>query len=69
MTQITIRTRAGIAARISGWVGRRQRDLSDRLHAAGDAAALQHGWTVTAGTGWFGFGARSYRDPRFNTRQ
>lgn len=63
MTNITIHTRAGIAARISGWVGRRQRDLSDRVHAAGDAVARQHGWTVTATTGRFGFGARIYRDP------
>jgi hypothetical protein len=69
VTEITIRTRVGIAARISGWVGRRQRELSDRFHAAGDAAARQHGWTVTANTGRFGFGARSYRDPRFDDRR
>jgi hypothetical protein len=69
MTDTTIRTRAGIAARISGWAGRRQRDLSDRVHAAGDAVARQHGWTVTATTGWFGFEARSYRDPRLDNRR
>jgi hypothetical protein len=69
MTEITSRTRAGIAARISGWVGRRQQELSNRVHAAGDAAARRHGWTVTATTGWFGFGARSYRDPRFNNQR
>jgi hypothetical protein len=69
MTEITSRTRAGIAARISGWVGRRQQELSNRVHAAGDAAARQHGWTVTATTGWFGFGTRSYRDPRFNNQR
>ena len=69
MTEITSRTRAGIAARSSGWVGLRQQELSNRVHAAGDAAARQHGWTVTATTGWFGFGARSYRDPRFNDRR
>jgi len=57
------------AARISGWVGRRQRYLSDRVHAAGDAVARQHGWTVTATTGRFGFGARIYRDPRFDDRR
>jgi hypothetical protein len=61
--------RAAIVTRISKWVGRRQRELSDRVHAAGDAAARQHGWTVTATTGWFGFGARSYRDPRFNNQR
>ena len=69
MTEITIRTRVGIAARISGWVGRRQQELSDRVHAAGDAAAWQHGWTVTECTGRLGFAARSYRDPRFNNRR
>ena len=69
MTEITSRTRAGIAARISGWVGRRQQELSNRVHAAGDTAARQHGWTVTATTGRFGFGARSYRDPRFDDRR
>jgi hypothetical protein len=55
---------ASIVTRISTWVGRRQRELSDRVHAAGDAAARQHGWTVTSTTGRFGFGARTYRDPR-----
>jgi hypothetical protein len=69
MTDITIHTRAGIGARISGCVGRRQRDLSDRVHAAGDALARQHGWTVTATTEWFGFGGRIYRDPRFDDRR
>jgi hypothetical protein len=69
MTEITIRTRVRITARISGWIGRRQQELSDRVHAAGDAAARQHGWTVTATTGGFGFGARSYRDPRFDDRR
>lgn len=69
MTEITSRTRAGIAVRISGWVGLRQQELSNQAHAAGDAVARQHGWTVTATTGWFGFGARSYRDPRFNDRR
>jgi hypothetical protein len=67
MTDITIHTRAGIAARISGWVGRRQRDLSDRVHAAGDAVARQHGWTVTATTGRFGFGCASTGIPASTT--
>jgi hypothetical protein len=69
VTDTTIRTRAGIAARISGWAGRRRRDLSDRVHAAGDAVARHRGWTVTATTRWFGFGGRSYRDPRFDSRR
>jgi hypothetical protein len=64
-----IQRRRGIAAGIFAWVGARQRELSDRVHAAGDAAAGQHGWTVTAATGQFGFGARSYRDPRFDDRR
>jgi hypothetical protein len=64
-----IQRRRGIAAGIFAWVGARQRELSDRVHAAGDAAAGQHGWTVTAATGRFGFGARSYRDPRFDDRR
>ena len=69
MTEIFSRTRAGIAARISEWVSRGQQYLSDRVHAAGDAAARQHGWTVTATTGRFGFGVRIYRDPRFDDRR
>src|SRR5215472_12793037 len=47
----------------------RQRELSDRIHAAGDAAARQHGWAITKSSGALGFGARSYRDPRFNSRR
>jgi hypothetical protein len=51
------------------WIGRRQRELSDRVHAAGDEYARQHGWEITKSTGRFGFGARSYRDPRFDDRR
>ena len=69
MTDITIRTRAGIAARISGWVSRHQRELSARVHAAADERARQHGWTVTECAGRLGFAARNYRDPRFNNRR
>jgi hypothetical protein len=69
MTQTTDRTRPGIAARIPGWVRRGQRELSARVHAAGDERARRHGWTVTETTGRFGFGARSYRDPRFEDRR
>jgi hypothetical protein len=53
---------------MSAWFGRRQRELSDRVHAVGDEQARQHGWEVTKSTGRFGLGARSYRDPRFDDR-
>ena len=66
MIETAIGRRAAI--RISAWIGRRQRELSDRVHAAGDAAARQHGWTVTT-TRRFGLGARTYRDPRFDDRR
>jgi hypothetical protein len=67
MTDITIHTRAGIAARISGWVGRRQRDLSDRVHAAGDAVARQHGWTVRRPQGGSASGCASTGIPASTT--
>ena len=69
MTESTIRTRAGIAARIPVWVRRAQRKLSARIHAAGDDRARRYGWNVTETTGRFGFQARSYRDPRFDDRR
>jgi hypothetical protein len=69
MTETTIRTRAGIAVRISAWVRRRQRELALRIYAAGDEEARRHGWTVTETTGRFGFSGRSYRDPRFDDRR
>jgi hypothetical protein len=69
MTETSIRTRVGIVARISAWVRRLQRELSARVHAAGDERARHHGWTVTETTGRFGFEARSYRDPRFDDRR
>jgi hypothetical protein len=65
-TRTTVRSLAGIPARMPAWIGRRQRALSDRVHAAGDERARQHGWEVTKSTGRFGFGARTYRDPRFD---
>jgi hypothetical protein len=69
MTDTTIRTRTGIAARISAWVGRCQREVSARIHRAGDERARRYGWRVTETTGRFGFEARSYRDPRFDDRR
>ena len=69
MTEITIRIWAGIGARLSRWVGRCQHNLSDRVHTAADERARRYGWQVTEGTGRFGFGTRTYRDPRFDTRR
>ena len=69
MTATTIGTRGGVAARISAWVRRRQSELSAQVYAAGDKRARRHGWTVTETTGRFGFGARVYRDPRFDDRR
>jgi hypothetical protein len=66
VTETTARRRTGIPALMSAWIGRRQRELSNRVHAAGDEGARQHGWEITKSTGRFGFGARSYRDPRFD---
>jgi len=51
------------------WIGRRQRRLSDRMHAGGDEHARLQGWEVKKSTGRFGFGARIYRDPRFDDRR
>ena len=44
------------------------RQLSDRLFADSDAFARENGWEITKTTGRFGFGARSYRDPRLGPR-
>jgi hypothetical protein len=63
------RRRVGVLTRIPAWIGRRQREMSNRVHAAGDEYARQHGWEITKSTGQFGLGARSYRDPRFNDRR
>jgi hypothetical protein len=50
------------------WVVRLLRQLSDRVFADGDAFARENGWEITKTTGRFGFGARSYRDPRCGPR-
>ncbi len=69
MTETTARRRAdGMPGRLTVRVARLQRQLSDRAHADGDAFARQHGWTITRTTGRLGFGARTYRDPRFGQR-
>jgi hypothetical protein len=47
------------------WLRHIQERLSDRVHAGGDAFAEQAGWATTKTTGRFGFGTRTYRDPRF----
>jgi hypothetical protein len=59
----------GILARVSAWICRHQRELSIQVHAAGDKRARAYGWEITESTGRFGFGARSYRDPRFDDRR
>jgi len=50
------------------WVARLLRQLSDRVFGGGDAFARANGWEITKTTGRLGFGARSYRDPRFGPR-
>jgi hypothetical protein len=50
------------------WVAHLQRQLSDRVFARADAFARENGWEITKTTGQFGFGAHSYRDPRFGLR-
>jgi hypothetical protein len=69
LTETAACIRAGIPAQMPARIRQRQREMSDRVHAAGDDRACQHGWEVTKSTGRFGFGARSYRDPRFSDRQ
>jgi hypothetical protein len=67
MTEVAAGQRAkGLARRVSAWIARRQRQFSDYLHADGDASARERGWNITRTTGRFGFGARVYRDPRFD---
>ena len=67
--RISLRRRTGVPGEISTWIGRHQRELSDRVHAAGDGRARQHGLEITTSTGRYGFGTRSYRDPRFEDRR
>ena len=67
-TDTTVGRPATRRSRLLASLLQRQRELSDRMHAAGDARAASHGWTITKTTGAFGFGARTYRDPRFDRR-
>ncbi len=70
MTEITIgRPAAHMVRRVSGWVARKQDEISDRAHGPGDAYAREAGWTQARTTGALGFGARIYHDPRFDTRR
>jgi hypothetical protein len=57
------RPNRSLAARLR----RGQQRISDSVHAAGDAQAIARGWTITAATGRFGMGSRTYRDPRFDS--
>jgi hypothetical protein len=52
-----------------GRLGRRQQQLSDRVHAVGDADAIARGWTVMVTVSPLGMGGRTYRDPRFDARE
>src|SRR6516165_473582 len=69
MPQTAARRRLSVLTRIPTWVVRRLSEMSDRIYAAGDEYARHHGWEVTKSTGRFGFGARSYRDPRFGDQR
>jgi hypothetical protein len=55
--------------RVSDWIGRTQAELSDYVHASEDELARFLGWGIAAGTGQFGFGDRTYHDPRLTTRR
>jgi hypothetical protein len=46
-------------------IGKLQHRLSGHVHRPGDDHAARAGWTITTTTGLCGFGARMYRDPRF----
>ena len=49
-------------SRIAHWLGNLAAATGDRLFAADDTAAVQHGWQITVRRGGLG---RTYRDPRF----
>jgi hypothetical protein len=68
MTQTVTRRHVDGVLRPAAWIARLQRQLTDRIFADGDAFASGHGWKITKTAGRFGFGARSYSDPRFSQR-
>jgi hypothetical protein len=69
MTEIMGRKHTlGVLSRLAARIPRLPRQLSDCVHRDSDALAREHGWSITATTGWFGFGTRVYRDPRFAAR-
>ena len=65
----TARRQAASPGRASATIGRRLREPSDGVHAAGDEGARRHGWQITKSRGLFGFGARTNRDPRLDGRR
>jgi hypothetical protein len=72
MTDTTITypaVRPSVYRRTSDWIGRTQAEMSDHVHAEGDALAQVLGWSAAAGTGTFGFGDRTYHDPRWSARR
>jgi hypothetical protein len=58
----------GLPGCLATRIGMLQRRLSNRIFAGADVLAREQGWTITESTGRFGFGARTYRDPRFDQR-
>jgi hypothetical protein len=68
MTEYMGAVPVSLARRVANWIGAWQQAVSDRAHAEGDAFAAAQGWTVTKSARRCGFGARTYRDPRFDRR-
>jgi hypothetical protein len=69
MTQaITPRHFKRLLSRLATRAARPLEQLSDRIHAGGDATARQNGWEITRTSGRLGFGARMYHDPLFAQR-
>jgi hypothetical protein len=56
-------------ANVPARIGRYQRELSDRVHAAADEHVRQNGRPVTESTARPGLGVRSYRNPRSSGRR
>jgi hypothetical protein len=58
--------RANTSTLAADWIRQRQQERSDAVPATRDERARRHSWEITKVTGRFGFGARSYRGPRFS---